>query len=199
MEATISIPQGWQYPRFAFGQRTERGQIIGMKYYAQNTFLADEYGAGWRYVLLPNKNTEDEQTRLEDEIKLLSPEELKAVLEAEISNHLRQVKLLKHELKAVGMSVVSTESTTQTQANNQIEHQSSISPPELHKLIDAAKFVIREIAKHSDFQQLDYHPDLTIGDAQSALSYLQMELELKQQPASIENRSIDIIPSAESA
>ncbi|WP_242062401.1 hypothetical protein [Nostoc punctiforme] len=48
MEPTISIPKGWQYPRFGFGGRTERGQIIGMKYYAEDTYLADEYGAGWR-------------------------------------------------------------------------------------------------------------------------------------------------------
>ncbi|MEA5566654.1 hypothetical protein [Anabaena sp. UHCC 0399] len=199
MEATISIPQGWDYPRFTFGQRTQRGQIIGMKYYAQDTYLADEYGVGWHYILLHNKNTEDEQTRLEHEIKLLSPQELKAVLEAEIGNHLRQFTLLKHELKASGVSVFTTESTSQTQANSQIQYQSSISPPELHKLIDAAKFIIREIVKHPDYLALNYQPDLTIGDAQTALSYLQMEIELKQQPVSVESRNVDIFPSAESA
>ncbi|RCJ15833.1 hypothetical protein A6S26_05885 [Nostoc sp. ATCC 43529] len=59
MEPTISIPKGWQYPRFTFGQRTERGQIIGMKYYDEDTYLADEYSQGWRYILLADKNRED--------------------------------------------------------------------------------------------------------------------------------------------
>ncbi|MBW4617698.1 MAG: hypothetical protein KME21_31815 [Desmonostoc vinosum HA7617-LM4] len=52
-----------------------------------------------------------------------------------------------------------------------------MSHPNLYTLVDAAKFVLQEIAKHPDFQALDYHPDLTIGDAQTALSYLKQELE----------------------
>jgi len=173
MEPTISISKGWQYPRFTFGQRTERGQIIGMKYYAEDTYLAEEYGAGWRYILLNNKYTEDEETRLEDEITLLSPQELKTVLEAEISNHLHQVALLKHELKAAGVSVVSTETTPEAQSLSPIQYQSSISLPPLDKLIDAAKFILKEIAKHPDYLALQYQPDLNIGDAETALDYLE--------------------------
>ncbi|MBW4564528.1 MAG: hypothetical protein KME32_26025 [Mojavia pulchra JT2-VF2] len=56
MEPTILIPKGWTYPRFTFGQRTERGQIIGMKYYAQDIYLANEYGEG----LLKNKYPNDD-------------------------------------------------------------------------------------------------------------------------------------------
>ncbi|WP_199338086.1 hypothetical protein [Nostoc sp. FACHB-280] len=41
--------------------------------------------------------------------------------------------------------------------------------------------MITQIEKHSDYQALDYQPDLTIGDAQTALSYLKCELESKQQ------------------
>ncbi|MBW4617456.1 MAG: hypothetical protein KME21_30430 [Desmonostoc vinosum HA7617-LM4] len=177
MKPTISIPQSWQYPRFTFGQRTERGAIIGMKYYDEDTYLADEYGAGWRYILLPDKNYEDEEHRVEDELELLTPQELKTQIEAEISNHLRQIQSLKHELKAMGVSVVSTESTAQTKPGVQEQYQSSISPPQLDKLIDAAKFILKEIAKHPDYLALDYQPDLTVGDAQTALSYLQTGLE----------------------
>ncbi|WP_341531673.1 hypothetical protein WKK05_38830 (plasmid) [Nostoc sp. UHCC 0302] len=49
--------------------------------------------------------------------------------------------------------------------------------PPLHTLIDAAKFILNEIVVHPDFKALNYHPDLTIGDAQTALSYLKHELE----------------------
>ncbi|MBD2457692.1 hypothetical protein H6G80_26925 [Nostoc sp. FACHB-87] len=169
MEPTISIPPVWQYPRFGFGQRTERGQIIGMKYYAEDTYLADEYGAGWRYILLPNKNTEDDETRIEDDIKLLSPQELKTVLETEINSYLRQIQMLKHELTAVGVSVVLTESTD--------EKLTQPPYPSLHDLVDAGKFILKEIAKHPDYLTLEYQPDLTIGDADTALSYLEVELE----------------------
>ncbi|MBD2468827.1 hypothetical protein [Nostoc sp. FACHB-145] len=172
MEPTISIPPRWKYPRFTFGQRTECGQIIGLKYYAEDTYLAGEYGEGWRYDLLLDKNHEDEKTQLEDEIKLLSPQELKTVLEAEISNHLRQVQLLKHELNAVGVSVVLTESTD--------EKLTQPPYPSLHNLVDAGKFILKEIAKHPDYLTLGYQPDLTIGDADTALSYLELELEPNQ-------------------
>ncbi|ODG99884.1 hypothetical protein A4S05_35720 [Nostoc sp. KVJ20] len=101
MEPTISIPQGWKYPRFTFGQRTERGVIIGLKYYSEDTLLAHEFGEGWRYVLLPDKNCEDEEYHLEDALELLTPQELKAQIEAEINKRLRQVELLTHELKAI--------------------------------------------------------------------------------------------------
>ncbi|WP_341531607.1 hypothetical protein WKK05_36640 (plasmid) [Nostoc sp. UHCC 0302] len=49
--------------------------------------------------------------------------------------------------------------------------------PPLHTLVDAAKFILNEIAIHPDFKALNYHPNLTIGDAQAALSYLKSELE----------------------
>ncbi|MBD2491376.1 hypothetical protein [Aulosira sp. FACHB-615] len=173
MEPKISTPPGWHYPQFGFGQRTERGQIIGMKYYAEDTYLAEEYGAGWRYILLPNKNTEDDETRIEDDIKLLSPQDLKTVLEAEINSYLHQVESLKHELKAVGVSLVAANSPAEetTQQNQEPRY------PSLHDLVNGAKFLIQEIAKHPDYLTLEYQPDLTIGDADTALSYLEVELE----------------------
>ncbi|MBD2498559.1 hypothetical protein H6G75_30215 [Nostoc sp. FACHB-280] len=48
-------------------------------------------------------------------------------------------------------------------------------------LVESAQYLITQIEKHSDYQALDYQPDLTIGDAQTALSYLKCELESKQQ------------------
>ncbi|MEA5507993.1 hypothetical protein VB735_33910 [Halotia wernerae UHCC 0503] len=53
----------------------------------------------------------------------------------------------------------------------------------LYTLVDAAKFILNEIAAHPDFITLEYYPDLTIGDAQTALSYLKQELEDNQQPS----------------
>ncbi|MCC5640404.1 hypothetical protein LC593_32145 [Nostoc sp. CHAB 5844] len=175
MEPTISIPPGWQYPRFTFGQRTEHGQIIGMRYYEQDTYLADEYGEGWRYILLPDKNREDEEHRVEDELQLLTPQELKTQIETEINNNLRQIELLKSELRAIPVSVTTAKPEKQNEAPSQKQY--SISSPNLHSLIDAAKFILKEIAKHPDFLTLEYQPDLTVGDAQTALSYLQSGLE----------------------
>ncbi|MBW4566089.1 MAG: hypothetical protein KME32_34460 [Mojavia pulchra JT2-VF2] len=55
-----------------------------------------------------------------------------------------------------------------------------MSHPNLRTLIDAAQLILEEIAKHPDFKALDYQPDLTIVDAQTALSYLKCELESNQ-------------------
>jgi hypothetical protein len=60
----------------------------------------------------------------------------------------------------------------------------------LHRLVSAAKFILQEIAAHPDFQVLDYHPDLTLVDAQTALSYLQSELETNQQSHTTSNISV---------
>ncbi|MCC5640458.1 hypothetical protein LC593_32450 [Nostoc sp. CHAB 5844] len=175
MSLTILIPQNWKSPLFGFGQRTDLGTIIGLKYYASDTYLGNEYGTGWHYVMLADKNDEDEEHRIEDQVKLLSPQELKTTLEAEIENYQHQIQSLKQQLDTI--PDVSTESTTKTEAVSAIQHQSTISPPELHRLVDAAKFIIKEIAKHPDYLTLEYQPDLTLGDAQSALSYLELELE----------------------
>ncbi|WP_242062400.1 hypothetical protein [Nostoc punctiforme] len=96
-------------------------------------------------------------------------QELKTVLEAEISNHLRHVALLKHELKAVGIGVVAVNSTDEESVEQPY--------PSLHDLVDAGKFILKEIAKHPDYLALQYQPDLTIGDAETALDYLEAELE----------------------
>ncbi|MBW4565944.1 MAG: hypothetical protein KME32_33665 [Mojavia pulchra JT2-VF2] len=58
-----------------------------------------------------------------------------------------------------------------------------MSHPNLHILIDAAQLILEEIARHPDLKALDYQPDLTIGDALTALSYLKCELETNQKPS----------------
>jgi len=173
MEQTISIPPGWQYPLFGFGGRTQLGVIIGMKYYAEDTYLGNEYGVGWHYIMLANKNGEDEEHRTEDHIKLLSPQELKTTLEAEIQNHQRQIQSLKHQLDAIPAIVVTVNSTVE----ETIEQPQEARYPSLRDLVNGAKFLIQEIAKHPDYLTLGYQPDLTIGDAETALSYLEVEIE----------------------
>ncbi|AUB43115.1 hypothetical protein COO91_09273 (plasmid) [Nostoc flagelliforme CCNUN1] len=101
MQPTISIPQGWKYPHFTLGQRTQQGIIIGIKYYPSDSFLARESDEGWHYVVMPDINSESEENRLENELELLTPQELKTLLEAEIAKHLYQAELLTYELEAI--------------------------------------------------------------------------------------------------
>jgi hypothetical protein len=172
MEPTISIPPGWQYPRYTFGQRTQHGTIIGMRYYAADTFLGQEYGEGWRYILLPDKNHEDEEHR-----------ELKTQIQAEIDYYSSQLEQLKSEIKAIPITV--TVATTQSEEQDKIfiqqQKKSWDSALTLQSFIDAAQLILKEITKHPDYIALDYQPDLTVGDAQTALSYLNDELETNQQ------------------
>jgi hypothetical protein len=59
----------------------------------------------------------------------------------------------------------------------------------LIELVKASQYLISQIAQHPNFLALKYHPDLTIGDAQTALSYLQCELEKNQQFTDTANTS----------
>ncbi|MHC5762720.1 hypothetical protein [Nostoc sp.] len=55
-----------------------------------------------------------------------------------------------------------------------------MSNPNLHQLVEQAQTLISLIATHPDYKQLlelGYQPDLNIADAQTALTYLQWELE----------------------
>ena len=61
-----------------------------------------------------------------------------------------------------------------------------MSNPHLHQLVEQAQNLISEIATHSDYKQLldeGYQPDLNIADAQTALTYLQWELERNREPS----------------
>jgi type I site-specific restriction-modification system R (restriction) subunit len=61
-----------------------------------------------------------------------------------------------------------------------------MSNPYLHQLLEQAQTLISLIAAHSDYKQLldlGYQPDLNIADAQTALTYLQWELDRNREPS----------------
>jgi hypothetical protein len=101
MQSTISILHGWDYPRFTFGQLTTKGIIVGLTYYQIGTYLAEEFGEGWYYTISPNKHSEEVHHYLEDELTLLSPQELQAQIKAEIDCHQNQIKSLVKQLSIV--------------------------------------------------------------------------------------------------
>ncbi|MCC5625680.1 hypothetical protein [Nostoc sp. CHAB 5715] len=63
-----------------------------------------------------------------------------------------------------------------------------MSNPNLGQLLEQAQNLILEIAAHPDYKQLlelGYSPDLNIADAQTALSYLQWEIERNRELSSL--------------
>jgi hypothetical protein len=101
MQPTISIPQHWAYPRFALEQRTEQGMILGLYYYPNGTELAEQFDEGWRYVLMPNKNSDEISYLQENQIQPLSPEELFSQIRAEIKFYQQQISILQQQLAVV--------------------------------------------------------------------------------------------------
>ncbi|BBD70165.1 hypothetical protein NIES4072_65310 [Nostoc commune NIES-4072] len=101
MQPTISIPQHWGYPRFAFDQRTEQGTILGLYYYPSGTELTEQFDEGWRYVLMPNKNSDEISYLQENQIQPLSPQELFTQIRAEIEFYQQQINNLNRHLDAM--------------------------------------------------------------------------------------------------
>ncbi|QFS50914.1 hypothetical protein [Nostoc sphaeroides] len=95
MQPTLSIPQHWGYPRFALEQRTEQGTILGLYYYPSGTELAEQFDDGWRYVLMPNKNSDEISYLKEDQIKPLTP--------AGRPHHVNKVVLFSIDLKLISL------------------------------------------------------------------------------------------------
>ncbi|MCC5619419.1 hypothetical protein LC605_31040 [Nostoc sp. CHAB 5836] len=61
-----------------------------------------------------------------------------------------------------------------------------MSNPNLHQLLEIAQTLISLIATHRDYKQLldeGYSPDLNIADAQTALTYLQWEIDRNREPS----------------
>ncbi|QFS52157.1 hypothetical protein [Nostoc sphaeroides] len=61
-----------------------------------------------------------------------------------------------------------------------------LSNANLYQLLEQAQTLISEIATHPDYRQLldlGYTPDLNIADAQTALTYLQWELDRNLEPS----------------
>ncbi|MEH1867393.1 MAG: hypothetical protein V7K69_20615 [Nostoc sp.] len=101
MKPTISIPQHWGYPRFGLEQRTEQGTILGLYYYPSGTELAEQFDDGWRYVLMPKKNSDEISYLQENQIQPLSPQELFTQITAEIEFYQRQISILQQQLAVV--------------------------------------------------------------------------------------------------
>ncbi|MBW4458451.1 MAG: hypothetical protein KME55_40995 [Nostoc indistinguendum CM1-VF10] len=98
MQPTISTPKHWGYPRFALDQRTEQGTILGLYYYPNGTELAEQFDDGWRYVLMPNKNSDKTSYLQENQIQPLTPEELFQKITAEIDFYQQQISILNRQL-----------------------------------------------------------------------------------------------------
>ncbi|MBW4458412.1 MAG: hypothetical protein KME55_40725 [Nostoc indistinguendum CM1-VF10] len=98
MQPTISIRQHWGYPRFALDQRTKDGIILGFYYYPNGTELAEQFGGGWHYTLMPNKNSDELFHFQENQIKPLSPQELFSQIRAEIDFYQQQTSILNRQL-----------------------------------------------------------------------------------------------------
>jgi hypothetical protein len=67
-----------------------------------------------------------------------------------------------------------------------LEQRTNQSNPHLHQLVKQAQTLISKIATHPDYKQLldlGYQPDLNIADAQTALTYLQWELDRNREPS----------------
>ncbi|BAT56949.1 unknown protein (plasmid) [Nostoc sp. NIES-3756] len=58
-------------------------------------------------------------------------------------------------------------------------------------LVNVTGYLISKIAQHPDFIKLEYYPDLTIGDAQTALSYIKDELENQRQVSAAIAKAFD--------
>ncbi|MCC5632616.1 hypothetical protein [Nostoc sphaeroides] len=101
MQPTISIPKHWDYPRFALDQRTRDGIILGFYYYPNGTELAEQFGGGWRYALMPNKNSDKLFHFQENQIQSLTPEELFSQIRAEIEFYQQQITILQQQLAVV--------------------------------------------------------------------------------------------------
>ncbi|AUB44789.1 hypothetical protein COO91_11036 (plasmid) [Nostoc flagelliforme CCNUN1] len=98
MQPTISIPKHWGYPRFALDQRTTQGIILGLYYYPFGTELAEQFGGGWRYALMPHKNSDELFHFQENQIQPLTPQELFSQIRAEIDFYQQQIAILQQQL-----------------------------------------------------------------------------------------------------
>ncbi|RCJ32661.1 hypothetical protein A6769_27655, partial [Nostoc punctiforme NIES-2108] len=70
----------------------------GLYYYPSGTELAEQFDDGWRYALMPNKNSDEISYLKEDQIKPLTPEELFSEITAEIDFYQQQITILQQQL-----------------------------------------------------------------------------------------------------
>ncbi|WP_230966500.1 hypothetical protein [Nostoc commune] len=82
-------------------QRTKQGIILGLHYYPNGTEIAEQFGGGWRYALMPNKNSDELFHFQENQIQPLTPEELFSQIRAEIEFYQQQITILQQQLAVV--------------------------------------------------------------------------------------------------
>ncbi|MBD2452409.1 hypothetical protein H6G76_36005 [Nostoc sp. FACHB-152] len=99
MQVTITIPRGWGYPRFTFGQRTKQGIVVGIELIPTDSLIGKEGNAGWQYGLLPHKNSKDIVYLPESDIQQLSAQQAQEEILTEIDAHLNQVAILQAQLE----------------------------------------------------------------------------------------------------
>lgn len=98
MQVTITIPRGWGYPKYTFGQRTKQGIVVGIEFIPADSAIAHEGGAGWQYGLLRDKKSKDIEYLAENEIEPLSAKESEQEILNEIDAHLNEVAILQAQL-----------------------------------------------------------------------------------------------------
>lgn len=101
-----SITLNLKQPKYRIGDRVKQGLIIGLENYPHDSYLCQKYGAGWRYTMLPDKAEEDLNHYFEPEITLLSPQQLKTQIEAEINQCQQQLEILQTELAIAANSII---------------------------------------------------------------------------------------------
>ncbi|MHC5833891.1 MAG: hypothetical protein ACYT04_000000102290, partial [Nostoc sp.] len=61
----------------------------------------EQFGEGWRYALMPKKNSDELFHFEENQIKPLSPQELLSQITAEIDFYQQQIAILQQQLAAM--------------------------------------------------------------------------------------------------
>ena len=74
---------------------------VGFYYYPNGTELAEQFGGGWRYALMPDKNSDELFHFQESQVQPLTPEELFFEITAEIEFYQSQIAILQQQLAVV--------------------------------------------------------------------------------------------------
>jgi hypothetical protein len=67
MQPTITIPKDWEYPRFTLGERHSNSKLKKVILHFEFCIL-NCFGQGWRYTVLPNKNSSEVRHYFDDQI-----------------------------------------------------------------------------------------------------------------------------------
>lgn len=99
MRPTITLSRGYGQPKFAIGQRTRLGKIIGIQQTISDDILnACRCGQLLEYTVLTNNREHSLIKVFESDIQSLTPEEIQAQILAEIDAHMMQLAILQEEL-----------------------------------------------------------------------------------------------------